>query len=121
MLAYKVFGSGLSTLAVNAIARDVASGLTATGSTRADAYVCTFATNAFSTVAAGTGAILDPNGSQGDAQLIYNGGANVLAVYPPTGAGFNGLAANAPTFLAARSACRFECITSTLWTAILSA
>ena len=120
MLAYKLFGSGLTTLTVASIT-DVATGLTATGSTVSDAYEVTFARNAFSTVAAGTGAILDSDSAAGDSQLIYNGGANALRVYPTTGAQVNNLGTNNPAFLAPRTAAEFHKLSATLWTAVLSA
>ena len=119
MLAYKLFGAGLTTLAVEAM-KDVATGLTATGSTSADAYEVTFAKNAFSTVSSGTGAILDSDAAPGDSQLVYNGGANALRVYPPTGAQINSLGANAAMLLARNTACEFFCLTTTLWTGVLS-
>lgn len=120
MLAYKLFGSGLTTLTVASMT-DVATGLTAAGTSRTDAYEVTFARNAFATVASGTGAILDSDSAPGDSQLIYNGGANVLRVYPTTGAQINALGTNAPAFLAPRTTAEFHKLTSTLWTAVLSA
>ena len=50
-LAYKLFGSGLNTLTVASMG-DVATGLTATGTTQAGALEVTSAKNAFTTVAA---------------------------------------------------------------------
>lgn len=120
MLAYKIFSSGVPTLTTDAMCRDVATGLTATGTGQGDAYEVTFDCNAFSTVAANTGAILDSDAVPGDSQLIYNGGANPLFVYPPSGAGFNGQSADAPMILQANTACRFYKLTTTLWTGILS-
>lgn len=64
MLAYKLFGSGLTTLSVEAM-KDVATALTATGTSQATAYEVTFSKNAFSTVAAGTGAVLDSDAAPG--------------------------------------------------------
>mgnify|MGYP001559350755 CR=1 FL=1 len=119
MLAYKLFGSGLNTLSVEAM-KDVATGLTATGTDETNAYEVTFAKNAFSTVAAGTGAILDSDAAPGDSQMIYNGGANGLSVYPPSGAQINALGANEPMLLPIRTACEFFCLTTTLWTGVLS-
>lgn len=120
MLAYKLFASGLSTLSVEAM-KDVATGLTATGSTQGGAYEVTFAKNAFTTVAAGTGAILDSDAAPGDSQLIYNGGANVLRVYPQSGGQINNLGANNPAFVQPRTSAEFFMLTTTLWTAVLSA
>ena len=120
MLAYKLFGAGLTTLAVEAM-KDVATGLTATGTVQADAYEVTYAKNAFSTVASGAGAVLDSDAAPGDSQLVYNGGANVLRVYPPSGAHINGLGTNNAMLLATNTACEFFCLTTTLWTGVLSA
>jgi hypothetical protein len=120
MLAYKVFGSGVNGLTTAAMCLDVASGLTATGTSNADAYRCTADKNAFSTVPANTGAILDSGAAPGDSQLIYNGGANPLLVYPTGGAAFNGQAVNTPMILPIRTSCRFEMLSPTLWTGVLS-
>jgi hypothetical protein len=120
MLAYKLFGSGLTTLTVASMT-DVATGLAATGANQGAAYEVTYAKNAFTTVASGTGAVLDADAAPGDSQLIYNGGANALRVYPPSGAAFNNLSANAAVLLAPKTACEFHMLTTTLWTAVLSA
>ena len=120
MLAYKLFGSGLNTLTVASMG-DVATGLTAAGTSRTDAYEVTFAKNSFTTVASGTGAILDSDAAPGDSQLIYNGGANVLRVYPTTGAQVNNLGTNNPAFLQPKTSAEFFMLTTTLWTAVLSA
>ena len=119
MLAYKLFGSGLNTLSVAAMT-DVATGLTATGTNQATAYEVTTAKAAFSTVAASTGAVLDDQAAPGDTQMIYNGGANALKVYPPSGAQINALGSNNAMTLPIRTACEFYCLSTTLWTGILS-
>lgn len=120
MLSYKLFGSGLPTLTVDAL-KDTATGLTATGSTQNGALEVTSSQNAFSTVASGTGAILDSDASAGDSQMIYNGGANALTVYPPSGARINALGTNAGMLLATNTTCILYCISSTQWTGVLSA
>ena len=120
MLAYKLFGSGLNTLTVASMT-DVATSLTATGTNQATAYEVTTAKAAFSTVAASTGAVLDNQAIGGDTQMIYNGGANALTVYPPSGAKINGLATNAGMLLATNTACEFYCLSTTQWTGVLSA
>jgi len=119
MLAYKLFGSGLNTLTIASIT-DVATGLTAAGTTQGTAYECTSAKNAFSTVGAGSGAILDSDAAPGDSQMIYNGGSNALSVYPPSSAQINGLGVNNAILLPTNTACEFYCLTTTLWTGILS-
>lgn len=118
-LGHKLKGSGLSDLAVAAIGYDAASGLTATGTNQATAYSLTASDNEFTTVASGTGAILYA-GTPGDSQVVYNGGANALTVYPPSGSSINGLAANAGILLPTNTSCMFKCLTSTRWTGILS-
>ena len=119
MLSAKVMGSGVNGLSVQAICLDVASGLTATGSTQNDAYAITAATSEFTTVGSGSGAVL-PTASPGDAVLVYNGGANPLKVYPPSGEKLNGQATNNPHILTVNTAIQFTKLTSTRWTGILS-
>lgn len=119
MLAYKLFGSGLNTLTVASMT-DVVTGLTSAGTTQGGAYEVTFSKNAFTTVAALSGAVLDNEAVAGDTQMIYNGGANDLRVYPPTGAQINALGSNIAMLLPIRTACEFYCLSSTLWTGILS-
>lgn len=118
-LAHKLFGSGLSTLAVAAIGNDVASGLTATGTTQATAYAMTAADNEFTTVADGTGGVLYA-GTPGDSQYVYNGGANALKVYPPSSSQINGLGTNNAVLIPVATGCIFKCMTSTRWIGILS-
>ena len=120
MLAYKLLGSGLNTLSVESM-KDVATGLAAAGTNQATAYEVTFAKNSFATVASGTGAVLDSDAAPGDSQLVYNGGANALRVFPPTSAGINNLAANAAVLIQPATACEFFMLTTTLWAANLSA
>lgn len=120
MLAYKLFGAGLNTLAVEAM-KDVATGLTAAGTASSDAYEVTFAKNSFTTVASGAGAILDSEAAPGDSQLIYNGGANLLRVYPHAAtARINNLALDAPALIPPSTAAEFFMLTSTLWAGVLS-
>lgn len=119
MLAYKLFGSGLNTLSVAAMT-DAATGLTATGTNQSGAYEVTTAKAYFSTVASGSGAVLDDQAAPGDEQLVYNGGANELFVYPPSGAQIQGLPANQAMILPIKTACIFYCISSTQWVGVLS-
>ena len=121
MLRYKAFQAGASTQLAAAMSGDCATGLTATGTTQADAYAMNFGKCAFSTVAAGTGAILSSNAGDGDSQLVFNGGANPLKVYPPSGAQINQLGTNAPALLPVQTPCEFHRLSTTLWTGVLSA
>lgn len=114
-LGYKVFNSGFNDLIQNALVKDVASGLTATGSSQSDALQVTSQYNGFTTVAASTGAILDSQSAAGDWQVIYNGGANTLKVYPISGASINAGATNAAYSLPAGVAMVFYCISTTLF------
>lgn len=95
--------------------------LTATGTIQADALEVTANVNRFSTVAANTGAKLNSGAGTGDVQIIYNGGANVLRVYPQLGATINGLAANASHTLGVNTTCMYWATSATAWVAILSA
>lgn len=119
MLAYKLFGSGLGTLTVASMT-DAATALSAAGTTQGTATEVTTSTAAFSTVASGAGAVLDNEAVGGDAQLVYNGGANALSVYPPSGAQINALGLNNAMLLPVKTACDFRCLSSTAWTGILS-
>lgn len=120
MLAYKVMGANVQALAVQALCLDAASGLTATGTNQGTAYAVTTATAEFTTVAAGTGAVLSSSAVPSDSQLIYNGGSNPLSVYPPLGGSFNAQATNAAMLLQPATACLFVQISTTRWTGILS-
>lgn len=120
MLAYKLFGSGLNTLSVAAMT-DVATGLTSTGTDQSGAYEITTAKAYFSTVGAGSGAKLSSQAAAGDEQMIYNGGANALLIYPPSGAAIKPVATNKSITLATNTACIFHCISTTQWVGVLSA
>ena len=119
MLAYKLFASGLNTLSVAAMT-DVATGLISTGTTQGGAYEVTTAKAYFSTVGAGSGAVLDDQAAPGDEQMIYNGGANALSVYPPSGASISPRTTNLAILLPTKTACIFYCISTTQWVGVLS-
>ena len=121
MLGYKIFSAGLNSMLTQAMCQDVATGLTATGTTKADAYEVTTGSAEFTTVASGTGAILSSKATAGDDQWILNVGANPLNVYPTSGAKINALAADQPMLLAVNTSCLFKCFSSTRWSGVLSA
>ena len=100
--------------------RDSASSITATGTTQSDAFAVVAEMNYFSTVASGTGAVLSSDIGYGERQLVYNGGANDLTVYPTSDAQINSLGTNNGILLPIRTTCEFVRIGPTLWTGILS-
>ena len=120
MLGFKLFGSGLSDLAVSAIGNDVNAAVSAAGTDQAGATELTNCLNSVTTVAASSGVRLYA-GSAGDWQLVYNAGANPLRVYPFTGAKVNQLAANSPHVLAINTGCVYFTLSSTQIVGVLSA
>jgi hypothetical protein len=64
---------------------DEATGLTAAGTTNADAFQCTGGVNQFSTVTSGAGCIL-PSAAL---SAVINNGANAILCYPGTGKQIN--------------------------------
>lgn len=120
MLGFKLFGSGLTTLAVASICQDVTSGIVAAGTTQGTATALTSTLNGLGTVAAGSGVVLYA-GSAGDCQIVYNAGANAVKVYPPVGATINQLAVNIPHTLAINTACEYWFLSSTQLIGVLSA
>lgn len=69
-------------------------GLTATGSTHADALQLVSTMNVITTAASGTGVLLPSVVAPGAKVYVINGGANVLTVYPAPGGKVNGTSAN---------------------------
>jgi hypothetical protein len=93
-LSQRLVVSGLSAPQATAIQGTVANGLTALGTTQANALALPADVNYFTTVGAGTGTVL-PAMNPGDSVNLYNKGAAALLVYPPPGAVINSLGANA--------------------------
>ena len=121
MLSHKVFGSGIPGLSVQALCQDVATGITAAGTVQGDATALTSHVNVVSTVAANTGVILYSTAVPVDSQVIFNGGANPLNVYPPSGSKINNLPANGAVILPTNTVMECICVSSTQFIAILSA
>lgn len=92
----------------------VANELTAAGTTQATAYTLIAAVNRFTTVAAGSGAILGL-APIGQSVTIYNDGANALLVYPQAGAAIGTGATNAGLSLAAGATGTYRRLTATTW------
>jgi hypothetical protein len=79
----RVQASGNSGLATISICGDGATGLTATGTTAADALQLSAVWNTVGTTAASTGV------KAGAMVCVYNAGASTLTVYPATGSTIN--------------------------------
>jgi hypothetical protein len=94
--------------------------ISAAGTNQATATALTATINYVSTVAANSGVIC-PNASHGDDMWIFNGGANVLAVYPPVGSKFNAIATNGAINLGLNTGLLVKKVTDTQWIANLSA
>lgn len=116
----ELMGAGVPAGVASQIGSVLATGLTAAGTTRADALQLAASSNVFTTVGSSTGAKLPaPSGSA--PVVIYNGGANALAVYSysttdtinalSAGAGFSVTNAKSAIFWPAGSR----------WVAVLSA
>ena len=93
--------------------------LTATGTNLATALTLPYAVNNFSTVAASTGCVFQTNELPGTDIWIYNGGANALTVYTPSGETIN--AAATSFSLSAGAKAVFKKINGTIWMSIVSA
>jgi hypothetical protein len=90
-------------------------GLTATGSSQATAFLLTNNTlHEFTTVASSTGAIL-PVGVTPSEVSIFNHGASSLSIYPPMGGSIDAGTANASVSLAAGSGATFWASTPSNW------
>lgn len=120
-LQARIVASGLSAINAQSIQGTVANGLTALGTTQANALALGADINRFTTVAAGTGAVA-PAMNGADNIQVFNGGANALLVYPPVGGTINGLGANAGYSVAtATPFCELYCVTPTIYIARQSA
>ena len=110
--------------ALTAVGTSVATALTATGTGQSDALQVTSVLNVFTTVASGTGARLNSSAAldgQTQRQIIYNDGANALKVYPATGQSINSLTANSGHLLPTNTTCMYFLVSATQWVAVLSA
>lgn len=112
---------GVAAQLASAIAGSATStGLTATGSTQATAFVLGGSLGAFGTVSASTGTML-PQADPGDSVFIYNGGLQTLSVYGQLGESITTGAANAAFSVAANKGCFFIKVAPTQWGVNLSA
>src|SRR5260221_25355 len=121
MLGWKVFGAGLSLPLAASMCQDVATSLSAAGTTQATATELTAEASEITTVASGSGCVLSSKLAPGDSQTVFNAGANALKIYPPSGMKINALASNAPMSLGTNTGVYFKCVSTTRVFAVLSA
>jgi hypothetical protein len=112
----RVLGSGTPGAAVTAICGDVATGLTAAGSTSGTALALSAVHNVVATTAASTGVRLPP-AETGAVSVVANNGVSSLTVYPASGT-IDGAASVA---IAANKRRVFVGTSPTTWVSILGA
>ena len=89
-------------------------GLTAVGTTRADALVLLKDTNNITTAAASTGVVL-PESLIGKRVRIYNNGANAIKVYAQGSETIDGTAGSTGVALTNAKRAEYECIAVNTW------
>jgi hypothetical protein len=99
---------------------DAATGLTAAGSTQATALAITSDISVFSTVGASTGAILPSTLGACDL-VVFNGGANALAVYCPVGGTMNGTSNGSVSVSTTAKVARFVSADGLAWYSMVTA
>lgn len=120
-LAKNIMQGGASAGQAKAINGNLATTLTATGTTIADALALNADTNLISTTASNTG-VKVPSCEVGDSVEIYNGGANSLKVYPDTtSVQFNALGNGVAFSLGTNTMCYCRRVSATRWIVNLSA
>ena len=121
MLGWKAFGAGISLPLSEAICKDVATSLSAAGTSQGTATELTSADSEITTVAVGAGCVLSSKLAPGDQQTVFNAGANAMKLYPPSGMKINALGTNAAMLLAPNTGCLFKCVSTTRVFGVLSA
>lgn len=117
----RLMGSSAPAALATAICGTTETGLTAAGSTSADALQLSSVNNRVTTTASGAGVLLPPL-EVGATVTVMNSGANALLVYPGTGNQINALTATTGGFsVAAGGRALFIAYTPTIWGAVLSA
>lgn len=120
-LAKNILQGGFSAGQSKAINGAIQATVTAAGTVITDATDLTADINYISTAAASTGVQM-AYGEIGDTQMIYNGGANAVKVYPPSSSHtINQLSAGSAFSLAPSTACIVAIVTTTKCVAFLSA
>lgn len=114
----KLVATGMFTNTADAVTGDMATGATAAGTTQADALALTADITKIGTAALNSGVKLRQVGGM---QMVYNGGANAVAVYPPVGGTINSGAANAAFSVATTKSAQFYSADGLTFIATLSA
>ena len=99
----------------------VATAVSAAGTTQGTATTLTAQCSTVTTVASGAGVILHPLLASAEEQVVFNGGANALKVYPVSGMQINALPVNTAMLLGTNTGCIFKCVSSTQVFGVLSA
>lgn len=120
--ANTTMGAGFPAGQAQALGGGVATGLTAAGTSIADAFdLGRLGINVVTTVASGAGVQIAVGGP-GDSTMVYNAGANPLLVYPPTSTTrFNAIALGGALTLGVNTAVMLTCESPVRWIANLSA
>lgn len=113
----RVLAAGNAPLSTEVICGDVATGLTATGTTVSDALQLSAVVNVVATTASSTGVKLPP-AEAGAMVTVFNNGANTLTVYALTGSTVD---ASASASIATGKERIFFGISPTVWLSHLGA
>ena len=119
-LRYEQLFSTSAVTLLGEIRYTVGAALTAAGTSQSDALQLASTINQVTTAAAGTGVKLYASPAAGSWQVVYNGGANPMYVYPQTSGTINGLAANIGMVLPIKTTVMFFAVSTTAWVGVLS-
>lgn len=121
MFPSRIMSAGASAQLANQICGSVTTGISAAGTTNADATVLSASMNIVSTTAASTGVKLPPV-ERGAVIEVFNQGANALLVYPPSTAKIDALTTTTGGFsVGAGKAARFRAVSGTQLYSMLGA
>ena len=99
----------------------VETGISAAGTTQGTATTLYAQNSDVSTVASGSGVILNPVIQVGTEQSVFNSGSNPLNIYPPSGFQINALPTNGAIILPINTGVLFQCVSTTRIFGVLSA
>lgn len=121
MAGFKLTGLGAGSAAGDSLRYEqvflASTAISAAGSGQSDATSITSIVNQVTTVASGAGVKVTFTAGY---QVVYNGGANPLKVYPPSGGSINQLVSNAAFILPVATAAIVFAASSTIYIAIMS-